>query len=730
MTPAAEAPRYIRMGWPVILLRGKLPLTPHGSKDATLDLSQAAKWAKQWPDANIGVATGHRFFVMDVDVKGGGEESFDALRHQHGPFPNTIEQITGTGGRHLLFLMPDFPVRNSAGVIAPGIDIRGLGGYIVVAPSIHPDTKRAYVWDGLSEIEQQTIAPAPAWLLEKLRPDMKAQRPAKAVPRKISEGSRNTQLYKLACSQRRKGLSEFEILATLRASNQTRCSPPLPEGELVDIAKSSARHTPDQRSNVFDAAGIAPPTACVHKDAPDLLPFLYNDHGNSLRLVAMFGEDLSYCPPIKSWMCWDGRRWAPDEEGRARRFAKAMFCELLGQAIRSGNGSAEKFARECLDTKRITNVLREAQDLLCRMPAEFDTDPYALNFQNGTVDLRTGQIRPHRREKFISKVLAYHFDPQASCARFLRFLDEVMGIGPDAAEAAVVRGHELVAFLQRAIGYSLTAVTAEKVIFFLHGPRDNGKTTLLATILTVWGEYGMLLSIETLMAKSGAESNNAAADLADLRGARFVMTSETDQGNRLAEGRLKRITQGMGKIKACRKYENPIEFLETHKLWVDANFLPVVRSGDEAIWRRLRVIPFSVVIPRERQDRELGSKLLAEAEGILAWAVAGAVVCYRNGLGTVAPVEEHSNAWRDDMNQVLRFVDEACARDKAVRVRARDLFHGYTRWSEGGGERSMTERSFSLKLIDLGFERGHDERGNYYVGIGLRVDQGVLTETS
>jgi P4 family phage/plasmid primase-like protien len=473
------------------------------------------------------------------------------------------------------------------------------------------------------------------------------------------------------------------------------------------------------RAAVAAGAGVAG----APKEAPDLLPFLYNDHGNSLRLVAMYGDDLRYCPPVKKWMYYE-RRWVLDEEGRARRWVKAMFCEMLTQAVKSGNSAAEKFARECLDTKRITNALREAQDRLCIMPDDLDADPYALNCQNGTVDLRTGQIRPHRKEDFISKILAYRFDPTARCPRFLRFLDEVMGIGPDAAEAAVARAHVLVAFLWRAIGYSLTGVTTEKVVFILHGPKDNGKTTLLVTLLTILGEYGTLLSIDTLMAKAGHENNNAAADLADLRGVRIAQTSETEEGQRLAEGRLKRITQGAGRIKACRKYENPIEFTETHKLWIDANYLPVVRSGDEAIWRRLRAIPFSVVIPRERQDRELGSKLLAEAEGILAWAVAGAVTWYREGLGTVAAVEEHSNAWRDDMNQVLRFVDEAAVREKAAKVRARDLFHGYTRWAEGGGERPMTERSFSLKLIDLGFERRHDERGNYYVGIGLRLDQG------
>jgi putative DNA primase/helicase len=264
-------------------------------------------------------------------------------------------------------------------------------------------------------------------------------------------------------------------------------------------------------------------------------------------------------------------------------------------------------------------------------------------------------------------------------------------------------------------------------VFVLYGPRDNGKTTLLATIYNLLDECAALLQIDTLMVKPGGENSNTQADLADLRGARFVMTSETEQGARLAEAKLKRITQGLGRIKATRKYENPIEFDETHKLWIDANYLPVVRSGDEAIWRRLRPIPFSVVIPREEQDRELSSKLVAEAQGILAWMVAGAARWYREGLGTVSPVEETSSDWRQDMNQVGRFIDDCCVKDDPSRsftsdgaLRARDLYEAYKRWSHGNGERYMSQRSFTQQVVGMGFIREHRNDGNYYKGIELR----------
>ena len=191
-------------------------------------------------------------------------------------------------------------------------------------------------------------------------------------------------------------------------------------------------------------------------------------------------------------------------------------------------------------------------------------------------------------------------------------------------------------YIQKAFGYSLTGSTAEKVVFMCLGKGDNGKTTLLSLFLRLLKEYAVLLQIDTLMVRQ--ESNNTQADLADLR-ARFVMTSETEQGQRLAEGKLKRITQGMGKIKATRKYENPIEFEETHKLWMDANHKPEIRGTDNAIWNRLHLIPFEVTIPKDEIYRGLPEKLLAEAPGVLLWAVDGAVRWHHEGLARPEPVE-------------------------------------------------------------------------------------------
>ena len=307
-----------------------------------------------------------------------------------------------------------------------------------------------------------------------------------------------------------------------------------------------------------------------------------------------------------------------------------MIIEFLEQAVTARNVAAEEFARASLNTKRITNMLREAQPDLAITPAQLDQHPDLLVFLNGTVNLKTGELQPHRKADLITKLVRFEYHPAATCPIFVATLARLMGAEPNCAEADHARADQLVSAMQTCFGYSITGHTREKVVFILFGAGNNGKTTILSLFLKLLEELSALLQIETLMVRQ--ENNNSQADLADLRGARFVMTSETEEGQRLAEGKLKRITQGMGKIKTTRKYENPVEFPETHKLWMDANHKPVIRGTDAAIWNRIVPIPFTVTLPQHEIDRELQRKLLGEAEGVLAWAVAGAVRWYRDGL--------------------------------------------------------------------------------------------------
>jgi putative DNA primase/helicase len=295
-----------------------------------------------------------------------------------------------------------------------------------------------------------------------------------------------------------------------------------------------------------------------------------------------------------------------------------------------------------------------------------------------------------------------------------------MGGGPEASEAELDRAHRMVEYLQIALGYSLTGCTIEKAVFIPFGEGDNGKSTMLSTFRQLVEEYSVLLQADTLMVRQ--ESNNTQADLADLRGARFVQTSETEEGQRLAQGKLKRITQGMGKIKACRKYENPIEFEETHKLWMDTNRKPTIRDADDkATFNRLHPIPFTVKIRRDQIDRELPAKLLTEALGILDWAVKGAKRWYRSGLNRPPEVDAARDAWRAEMDKLERFIEDRCILAGDIRIRSSSLYAAYKGWAEASGEKDvMTSTTFGTKLTDRGFEKQHKEQGWTYFEIALR----------
>jgi putative DNA primase/helicase len=452
----------------------------------------------------------------------------------------------------------------------------------------------------------------------------------------------------------------------------------------------------------------------------DLLAQGFHDSGNAERLILLHGHELRYCHAFKKWLIYDRRRWAIDKTDQSRKLAKQTIVAFMEQAIEARNEPAEKFARLSLDSKRITNMLSMAECEAFVTSDQLDQDIWLLNFLNGTVDLRTGKLRRHDPGELITKLVHCEYRQDAECPIFLAALGRMMGAGPDASEAELERADRLVSYLQKALGYSLTGSTSEKVVFLCHGLGNNGKTTLLSTFLQILKEYSVLLQIDTLMVRQ--ESSNSQADLADLRGARFVMTSETEEGQRLAEGKLKRITQGMGKIKACRKYENPVEFDETHKLWMDCNHKPIVRGTDAAIWNRLHPIPFTVTIPAAEIDPELPAKLLAESPGILAWAVAGSVRWCIERLGKAPEVTEAVREYREEMNQVGRFLAECCIILPTGTVKARQLYSAYRKWVEDAGEHSISEAIFAKRLADRGTEKSRTESGVAYRGVGLKTE--------
>lgn len=448
---------------------------------------------------------------------------------------------------------------------------------------------------------------------------------------------------------------------------------------------------------------------------PDGWPL--TDLGNAERLVAAHGEDLRYCHPWRSWLSWDGKRWNLDDTGAVERRAKdtvrSMYHRLADIENREDARSLFKWAQksESSGAARSMLSLAESEPGIPVRPGDLDLDPWLLNVANGTLDLRTGKLRPHRRADYFTKLSPVAYDPDAQCPQWLRFLGHTF-----AGDA------ELIEFVRRAIGYSLTGLTREQCLFLCHGPGRNGKSTFLKTVAAVLGEdYAQQAPAETLLTRDNRGATN---DIARLRGARLVTAVETPEGRRLDENLAKQLTGG-DKITARELYKEFFEFTPVLKLWIATNHRPEIRGTDLAIWRRIRLIPFEVIIAEEETDEDLGEKLLTELPGILAWAVAGCLAWQADGLRAPAAVVEATNKYRAEMDQVGRFIEERCDTGPASSSKAAALFEAYRTWATDSGEYPVTARKFRDQLLERSYtyvKRGEDSAsrtGNMWRGIGL-----------
>lgn len=440
---------------------------------------------------------------------------------------------------------------------------------------------------------------------------------------------------------------------------------------------------------------------------PDLVPYLNSDEGNAGRLVAMHGADLRLCPPMHKWFCWNARYWEPDARNEARKLMRGTIGVFLKQAKEQANEAALKFAHLSTNSKYITPALSFAGDDLCILPDELDRDDYLLNFRNGTVDLRTGVLRAHRRTDYITRMVDCDYKPDAQCPRFLLALDEIMGGGPDASEGDLEKAAEKVEFFHRAIGISATGDTRYKVTMMCHGGGDNGKTMLLSLIRDLLGPgYAGVIPLAVLTARF---DDNATADArAKLRGLRFVMSSETEEGQRLNAASLKQICQGPGgMISARRLYESTISFRETHKLWIDANHPPELPASDQAVWNRLRIIPFTVKFSADRQDPLLLSKLMIEHEGIMAWIVRGAIASLAHGLPNSQTVSAATAGARETADRLKNYLDEFTLRDDSSEayILNKDLIKDYHDWCHENKYPNLNHIQFNKRMTDLGYEQ-------------------------
>lgn len=437
------------------------------------------------------------------------------------------------------------------------------------------------------------------------------------------------------------------------------------------------------------------------------------DVGNAERFAAQHRGNALFCYGLREWFVWDGTRYASATGGQimqlAKQTARQIYVEASHEPDEVRRKSLGKWATESESESRLramVSLARSESDMSIDAEA-LDRAPLLLNCLNGTLDLRTGDLRPARREDFITKLVPVAYDPAASCPEFEAMLQGLFGSTP-----------AVLGYLQRILGYALSGLTSEQCFFVLYGTGANGKSTLLRTILDLLGDYAAATRPETFLLK---RSEGIPNDLAALAGARFVTALESDEGKRLAEGLIKGVTGG-DKVTARFMRKEFFTFVPQLKLFIGTNHRPAIRGTDHGIWRRVRLVPFQTVIPEDRQDKNLPDKLRAEQAGILRWLVEGCLLWQRDGLGPPLEVQQATAAYRQEEDVVGQFVKERCIMDEQASVKKGDLFDEYVAWAKTSGEsRVLSKRQLGAALRERGIQDGWCERQKGWTGLRVKT---------
>jgi putative DNA primase/helicase len=720
---------YAAKGIPVFpCKRDKKPVTKNGFLNATTDENQIRKW---WEETawSIGVPTGQASKQIVFDVDGpNGETSFRQMEAKHGPLPETL-QVGTQEGRHLYFQWPGVHIQISADgrFGGPGLDMRGDGGYVIVPPSPFPNGNGQYTF-----INSLPLAMPPAALIElaNTKPDKpKSSRTQHQqagtrvnanllVDRALHEAERsgrNNGGFWLACQLRDNRLSQSEALpfmeryvAQVKHTNMKGNAEPFTRAEAeasLEQAYGAMPREPWGRTSTA-AGAYANVTNEPTGDTVSLLEGYHpQDVGNAERLVRFYGKDLRYCATLKTWFHWDGRRWAPDETNAVRELAHQVIIAFAHQAVRAENKGATSFAMQSFRSARITNMLREAEPYLAVRASELDQDSFLFNCANGTIDLRTGELRPHRQDDFLTKLSPVNYDPESRSELWEQALHEW-----------TAGNEELINFLQYAAGYTLTGDIREEVLFFIHGPTNAGKSTFLEALRTVAGDYAKTADFETFLRK---KQHNLRDDIAELTGKRFVCSIEVEEGKELAEGIVKMLTGG-DHVRGRPLYRMSFDYLPQFKLWLAANHAPVIKYDDDAIWRRIHRVPFLRTFTNPDPTVKANMRDPDKVSAVLTWAVQGCLAWQQAGLHAPTIVRDATEQLRLEMDPLRDFFTECCLFGPLFKTFSAQLHQKHENWAKQNGSRPVDPKKLAAGLRARGAVDRRSTGGRIvWNGVGL-----------
>ncbi|STX19330.1 phage/plasmid primase, P4 family [Levilactobacillus brevis] len=443
-------------------------------------------------------------------------------------------------------------------------------------------------------------------------------------------------------------------------------------------------------------------------------PRSWDDTGNTDRFMDQYGDLMKYSFIDKNWMIYNGSYWEIDETGQVHSLADQVIDSMKHEKLvvppdsdLTEEKAMKAFQKHIKHSRSNSGKKALIDEIKHRVPVlhgEFDSDKTLLNVANGYVDLTSGLLHEHDITKMFSRQTRTEYTDTIDAPEWQQFLDQIFN-----------KDQELIDYVQKAVGYSLTGSTKEQVMFILYGNGRNGKSIFIDTIADALGNYARSMQADSIMVKQNKSAANS--DIARLEGARLVTSSEPNDGLRLDEGLVKQLTGG-DTVTARYLYGKEFEFKPEFKLWLATNHKPIIRGTDDGIWRRLMLIPFAVKIPDNRVDKDLKYKLQREEVGILNWAVEGALKWQREGLKAPESVRQASRDYRNEMDVTSEFLEECCTLSEHETVRAAELYRRYKNWAGDNSQYLMNSTKFGKEMMKK-FDRKRDSQGNYYLGLSV-----------
>ena len=666
----------------------KWPKTPrikwekHQTTPATV--AEIDDWFRRWPGMNIGLATGSASGIIAVDVDGP-----EGLRWAEKNLDIKAIQVTGQEGHcHVLFRQNGVPVPNSSRTLAPEIDIRGDGGQVVIAPSVHPSGKvytlqfgQGITWANLPDWKEPTKAIVPDKSTSKAKSTLQeGEIIQKALAAK--NGEKFKSLWQGEPGQYKSASEADQALCSLLAfwcsKDADRMDALFRQSGLMR-KKWDDRHYSDGRTYGQGCIETAIRNCAEVYSPPTLDGFPPTEDGVALAFAAKYNDSLRYCHTTGSWFAWSGTRWV-----RERTNLAFDWCRGLCRDTPASKKEIKTLGRA--STARGVEAFCRADRAFAVTSEVWDTDTFLLGTPNATVDLRTGGVIQSKREDYITKATSVDPAEYSDCPLWRKFLDE-----------ATSGDLSLQRFMKQIAGYSLTGDIREHALFFVYGNGGNGKGVFLNTITNIMGDYVATSAMETFTA---SKSDSHPTDLAMLQGARMVCASETEEGRSWAESRIKQLTGG-DKISARFMRQDFFTFQPQFKLIIIGNHQPILNSVDDAARRRFNIIPF--IHTPANPDKDLEAKLRAEYPDILRWMIEGCLDWQANGLVRPDSVQAATKAYFEDQDLFGQWLGDACAVDKTSWATTSALFESWSTFAVINGEKAGSIKSFSATMVKRGF---------------------------